>query len=390
MSDREARHASLAQRFLPDALLERLREHAAVDDRENRFFDADLAELADVGYLTLLVPEDLGGAELSMHEVSRLQQRLAGAAPAVALAINMHLLCTAVARTMAARGDDSLHRVLEEAAAGEIFAFGISEPSNDWVLQGSRTVATPQPDGGYLLAGTKIFTSLSPVWTRLIVHGLDSTEPDEPTLVFGFLERETPGITVSDQWDVLGMRASHSRATILDGARMAPERVARRVPAGRHPDLLTFAITTGFQLLVASVYAGVARRALEVAASGLRTRRSARSGTSLAEVPEPRARLAETHLDVLTVTAQLDATTRDLDELVDHGAGWAPRLVSARIAASDVARQAAETALVCSGGGGFGNAHEASRLWRDATAGLFHPPTREAALPMLAAALLDE
>lgn len=45
---------------------------------------------------------------------------------------------------------------------------------------------------------------------------------------------------------------------------------------------------------------------------------------------------------------------------------------------------------MCSGGSGFGNGNEISRVFRDATAGLFHPPSEDAARPMYAAALLDE
>lgn len=400
MSDREVRHAELAERYLPEELLERFRERAAVYDRENSFFHEDLAELRDQGYLTLFVPEELGGPGLTLNQVVRLQQRLATAAPGTALAINMHLMCTGVIRAMYERGDHSLDYVFEEAVAGEIFAFGISEPANDWVLQGSKTKAEPQDDGGYLLSGVKIFTSLSPVWTRLIVHGLDTetSGTNAETLVYGFLERTHEeaaagggaGITVSDQWDVLGMRASQSRATILDGARMRPEKVGRKIPAGRHPDLLTFAITANFQLLIGSVYAGVARRALDLAAAGMQKRRSAKAGTSHAEVPEARVRLADAHMEYMAVPAQLDAYSRDFDELVDHRAGWPLRLVSARLNASTAARRSAETALICAGGSGFDNGSELSRLYRDATAGLFHPPSADAARPMYAAALLEE
>ncbi|MBL3686037.1 acyl-CoA dehydrogenase [Leucobacter zeae] len=403
MTDRETRHAELAERYLPDDRLDRFRRRAGAVDRENRFFDEDLVELSEAGYLELFVPEEFGGPGLTLHEVSRLQQRLATAAPATALAINMHLMCVGVVRAMCARGDRSLEYVFAEVMEGEIFAFGISEPANDWVLQGSKTSAVPQPDGGYLLSGTKIFTSLSPVWTRLIVHGLDASDPEAPQLVYGFIERDEPGadgadgsgidacerIVVSDRWDVLGMRGSQSRATILREARIRPERVARRLPPGRHPDLLTFAITSHFQLLIASVYAGVARRALDVAAAGLRGRTSAKAGVPLAEVPEHRVRLADAHLEFLAVPAQIDAYARDFDELVDHGQGWPLRLVGARIAAATAARRCAETALMCTGGAGFDSDHEASRLYREAAAGLFHPPSADAARPMLAAALLD-
>ena len=339
MTDRETRHAELAERFLPTAMLERFRERAAVHDRENTFFDDDLEDLRAIGYLQVFVPEEFGGPGLNLHEVSRLQQGLAGAAPGTALAVNMHLMCVGVVKAMVDRGDRSLTWVLEEAMAGEIFAFGISEPANDWVLQGSNTAAVPDPDGGFTLTGTKIFTSLTPAWTRLIVHGLDSSDAEHPTVVYGFVDRDEPGITPSDAWDVMGMRASHSRATRLDGVRMRSERVARRIPAGRHPDLLTFAITSHFQLLIGSVYAGVARRALELAAAGLHRRRSTKHGVSHAEIPESRTRLADAHLDFLPVVAQLDAVSRDFDAGIDHGDGWPVRLVSARIHAARAARR---------------------------------------------------
>jgi alkylation response protein AidB-like acyl-CoA dehydrogenase len=228
------------------------------------------------------------------------------------------------------------------------------------------------------------------VWSRLIVHGLDESDPEDPRLVYGFLERSADGIEPSDDWDVLGMRASHSRATVLTDVRMAPERVARRIEPGPVPDLLTFAITSNFQLLVASVYTGVAQSALVAGAEALKQRRSAKKGVSMAEVPESRVRLADAHHDLMPVLGQLDATARDFDELVDHGAGWPLRLVSARIHAARAARACAEAALLSSGGRGFSNDHELSRLLRDATAGLFHPPAEDAARPMYAAALLDD
>nr|WP_274636587.1 acyl-CoA dehydrogenase family protein [Microbacterium bovistercoris] len=386
--DREARHTQLAEQYLPDALLERFRERAAVYDRENRFFDEDLTELRERGYLRLFVPVEFGGPGLGLSEVSRLQQRLAGAAPATALAVNMHLMCTGVVKATVDRGDRSLTWVFDDVMADEIFAFGISEPSNDWVLQGSNTVAAPTGEGGYRLTGVKIFTSLSPVWTRLIVHGLDTT--GDPMLVYGFIERDAGGITISDDWDVLGMRASQSRATILKDVPMRADRVARRIAPGRVPDLLTFAITSNFQLLIGAVYAGVARRALDLGAAGLKHRKSAKAGASLSEIPESRARLADALMDYMAVPAQLDAYARDFDDLVDHGTGWPLRLVSARINASNAARRATEVALICAGGSGFGNGNEVSRLYRDAAAGLFHPPSADAARPMYAAALLDD
>src|SRR5699024_7489992 len=105
------------------------------------------------------------------------QRRLASYAPATALGVNMHLVWVQVAAFMRDRvtsdapGFDTeggpLGWVLRDALAGEVFAFGISEAGNDAVLMDSGTTAEQQADGGYTLTGTKIFTTLSPVWTRL-------------------------------------------------------------------------------------------------------------------------------------------------------------------------------------------------------------------------------
>ena len=62
-----------AAAFLPDDLLERIRERAAVHDRENTFPQQDLDELKDAGYLSVLVPAELGGAGLGLEQAALLQ-----------------------------------------------------------------------------------------------------------------------------------------------------------------------------------------------------------------------------------------------------------------------------------------------------------------------------
>ena len=181
--------------ILTGPLLERIRGRAAGYDRDNAFFHEDLADLAAAGYLKIFVPAADGGLGLGLADAAQLQRRLATAAPATALAVNMHLVWTGVAQVLAARGDSSLDFILQEAAQGEVFAFGNSEAGNDSVLFDSRTEAVPVPGGGYSFTGRKIFTSLSPAWTRLGIFGKDSSAADGAgELVHGFITRETPGL----------------------------------------------------------------------------------------------------------------------------------------------------------------------------------------------------
>lgn len=364
--------------ILPDDLLARLRERATTHDRENTFPEDDLADLRDAGYLAILVPTARGGAGLGLAEAAVLQQRLASAAPATALAVNMHLVWTGVAKVLADRGDDSLASVLDDAAAGEVFAFGISEAGNDLVLFGSDTAAEPDGTGGYTFTGTKIFTSLSPVWTRLGVHGLDTTSPDAPRIVYAFLDR-SEHIVIRDDWDTLGMRGTQSRTTELHAAPARADRVVRRVAPGPQPDALVFGIFAVFEILLASVYTGVARRALDLAVQAATGRRSKRTGQALSQDPDIRARIAGMGIAYDALGPQIAGLASDVDGLVDHGARWFSLLSGLKHRAVVTAKQVVDDAVLVAGGSSYFSRNELSRLYRDVLAGMFHPSDPESA-----------
>lgn len=375
--------------LLHDELLERFRERAARYDRDNVFFDEDLAELRETGYLTALVPVGLGGLGWTFADAVRGQMRLAGAAPATALAVNMHLVWTGVAKVLRDRGDDSLEFVLREAGAGEIFGFGISEAGNDLMLFGSRTVAEPQTGGGYRYTGRKIFTSLSPAWTRLGTMGLDTVSADAPKLVYGFIDREDPDVRILDDWDTMGMRASQSRTTVLDGAFAASDRIVRRLDPGPNADPLIFGIFANFELLLASVYAGIGDRALDLAVSAARRRTSMKNGGApLSQDPDIRWRIADAALAQEAIAPQLLAIARDLDELVDHGAFWFAKLVGVKVRATETAKHVVDQAVRVSGGSTYFAGSELGRLYRDVLAGIFHPSDDESAHSTVANAWL--
>lgn len=366
---------------LPDALLERFRERAATYDRDNAFFHEDLEELAAAGYLRLFVPVSDGGLGLGLESAAQCQRRLATAAPATALAVNMHLVWTGVAQVLAARGDQSLDYVLREAAGGEIFAFGNSEAGNDSVLFDSRTVAAPLLDGGYSFTGTKIFTSLSPAWTQLGIFGKDTEARNgEGELVHGFLRRDAPGYRILNDWDTLGMRASQSNSTVLDGAEIPPDRIFRKLPVGPNADPLIFAIFACFETLLAAVYTGIGERALDLGVAAVKRRTSLKNGgRSYAQDPDIRWKVAEAAMAMDCLYPQLALVARDVDALVDHGPQWFPKLVGLKVNATETARRVVDLAIRVSGGSSYFRGSELERLYRDVLAGIFHPSDDESA-----------
>ena len=373
--------------YLPDDLLERIRSRAAAVDAKNRFPDEDLAELTDAGYLAILVPRERGGAGLGLAEASVLQQRLAQAAPATALAINMHLVWTGVAKAFSDRGIPGLEFVQTGAAAGEVFAFGISEAGNDLVLFGSDTVAEPQADGSYSFTGTKIFTSLAPVWTQLGLHGLDTTSPDAPQMVYAFVPR-TGAVVTRDDWDTVGMRGTQSRTTELHGAVAPADRVVRRLAPGPNPDPIVFGIFSVFEILLASVYTGIARRALDLAVETAKGRTSKKTGLAYSDDPDIRWRIAEMALAYDALLPQVASLAVDVDAAADHGALWFAKLSGLKHRAVVAAKQIVDEAMLVAGGSSYFTRSELSRLYRDVLAGMFHPSDPESAHSTVAAAWL--
>lgn len=367
--------------ILPDALMERIRGRAGGYDAENAFFTEDLLELAAAGYLKIFVPASDGGLGLGLAAAAQLQRRLAKAAPATALAVNMHLVWTGVAHVLGARGDDSLDFVLREAAAGEIFAFGNSEAGNDSVLFDSRTEAAPHADGSYSFTGRKIFTSLSPAWTRLGIFGKDGAARDGAgELVHGFISRDSTGYEILQDWDTLGMRASQSNTTVLDGAVVPADRIFRKLPVGPNADPLVFAIFACFETLLAAVYAGIGERALELGVEAATRRTSFKNGgRSYTQDPDIRWKVAEAAMALDALYPQLAELSRDVDGLVDHGNQWFPRLVGLKVRATETARTVVDLAIRVSGGSSYFRGSELERLYRDVLAGMFHPSDDESA-----------
>src|SRR6266850_7825198 len=118
----ECQMAIATESILDQQLLDRCRERAAGYDRDNRFFQEDFDELKAAGYLRMAIPREFGGLGMNLAQVGRETRTLAQYAPATALALNMHHYWVGDAADVWRSGDKSLKWILDEAAAGEVFA----------------------------------------------------------------------------------------------------------------------------------------------------------------------------------------------------------------------------------------------------------------------------
>jgi alkylation response protein AidB-like acyl-CoA dehydrogenase len=305
--------------------------------------------------------------------VAREQRRLACHAAPTALAVNMHLYWTGDAADLWRAGDRSLQWLLEAAAAGQIFAAGHAESGNDIPMLLSTTRAE-RVEGGYRFTGRKSFGSLSPVWSFLGMHGIDTAGTAGPTIVHAFMPRDTEGYRIEHTWDVLGMRATQSDDTILDGVFVPDRYVARVVPAGA-AGIDAFVLGAMAWALVGfgNVYYGLARKALDLTIEAAKAKRSIGLTRPMAYHPELQHRVAQMGLAIEAIGPHLDRIADDWSNGVDHGAAWPAKIFAAKFHAVEESWRVVDLALDVAGGFGIFRGSGLEQLFRDARLGRIHP-----------------
>jgi alkylation response protein AidB-like acyl-CoA dehydrogenase len=254
-----------------------------------------------------------------------------------------------------------------------VFAAGHAESGNETSLFSSTTKAE-RVDGGYTFTGRKSFGSLTPVWTRLGLHGMDVSDSAHPKVVHGFLSRGTEGVTIRETWDVMGMRATRSDDTILDQVFVPDSHIARVCPPGlAGADFFILAIFAWALGGFSNVYYGLAQRMTELAVEHVKKQSSLELTRSKAYHPEVQRGIAEMVMELEAIGAQIESVTGDWARGVDHGPSWPLKLIAMKYRAVEGAWRIADTALDASGGFGMFKKSEMERLFRDARCGRFHP-----------------
>lgn len=358
---------------LSEEMLARFDSRAAGYDQANQFFSEDFEDLRAAKYLLLPLPAQFGGADMSLAEVCRQQRRLAYHAPATALAVNMHLYWLGVAADLWRRGDTSLEWILREAAAGEIFAAGHAESGNDVPVLLSTSKAE-RVDGGYRFTGRKHFGSLTPVWTRFGLHGMDTSDPSQPKIVHAFMPRDTAGYAIKQTWDVLGMRATRSDDTVVENAFVPDRYIARMVPAGgAGVDQFVLGVFAWALMGFGNIYYGLAKRALDQSIAAAKSKGSLALSRSMAYHPEIQHAIADMVIELESIGPHLESVAEDWSNGVDHGAQWPAKIFAAKYHAVEASWRVVDLGLDVTGGNGIFRSAGYERLIRDARLGRIHP-----------------
>jgi len=193
--------------------------------------------------------------------------------------------------------------------------------------------------------------------------------------VHGVIARDTSGYRIVETWDTLGMRATTSHDTIIEGAFVPDQRIIRMTKPGfSGADEFILTIFGRFEPMFANIYIGLAERARDLAIERIKYKTSVAQMTrSMAYHPGVQQAIADIVIEVEGIAAHADRIAEDWTNGVDHGAMWPAKLVAAKYHCVEGAFRAVDRAMDVSGGRGMFKGDELERIYRDARCGRFHP-----------------
>jgi SfnB family sulfur acquisition oxidoreductase len=349
-------------------------------DRAGAVPYAELAALDASGLLGITVPSTYFGPDLSPVVLAEVIRTIAAVDPAIAQIPQVHFLFVDV---LATRGSAALQeRLFADVLAGARLGNGLAERGGQHA-QDLRTrllsVSGGRGPEGLRLSGRKYYCTgaISARWIG--VSALD----DHDRLVLVFVERDAPGVTVDEDWNVMGQRATVSGSAVFDQVPVDPGLVIPYGDAFEVPQQLG----ARSQLVHAAIQVGIAGGALRDAGEFVRTRarpffEATRAGWAEAAAADPHTihRFGRLATQVRAAEALLAAAAATLEEVgrVPRDAEAAARgsiaVAEAKAFASDVAVEVASDLFALAGASAADERHDLSRHWRNARTHASHDP----------------
>ena len=349
---------------------------AADRDRAGVAPRAELAALDATGLLGLTIPRCEGGPGLGPETLAEVIRTIAAVDPAIAQVPQSHFLFVDVISLLGDTGQR--RRLLGDVLAGDRLANALAERGTAHA-QDLATRLTADGGGRLRLTGRKYYCTGALTARWIAVTALD--DADRP--VVAFVGRDDDGVTVTEDWDVIGQRATASGTTVLDGVPVDPELVIPYWTAFRGPQLLG----ARAQLVHAAIEVGIAGGALRDGRDFLQTRarpffEAVRSGWAeqAADDPHTLLRYGRLATQVRAAEQMLRWAAAELTEIGlrpsgPHDAARGSLAVAqAKAFGCETAVTVASELFALSGASAADSRHALDRHWRNARTHSIHDP----------------
>ncbi|HEY5926519.1 MAG TPA: acyl-CoA dehydrogenase family protein [Kofleriaceae bacterium] len=337
--------------------------HAAEVDR-GTFPQATLRALGDAGLLGLVSATSVGGKGQGLAEAARVVERLARECGSTAMVVTMHYSATAVIEL---HGPEDVRRAI--AAGKHLTTLAFSEPGSRSQFWASLNTAKLDGDS-VRITGKKSFSTSahnadSYVWSTKPLAGSELS-------TLWLIPRTTPGVRADSVFDGLGLRGNDSAPLTAEDVRLPAS--ARLGEDGAGFGVMMSVVLPWFNVLSASVSAGLMESAVERTAKHVGAGKFEHAGSTIADLPTVRAFVARMRIKT-DQTKALNADT--LTAIAGNRPDATLRVLESKAAAGEAAAEVGDLAMRVCGGAAFRKDVGVERIFRDSRAALVMAPTTD-------------
>jgi hypothetical protein len=328
---------------------------AAERDREGRFPAAELADLAKLGFMGMLVPEEYGGAGADHVGYALALVEIAAGDGAVSTILSVHnsVGCVPVLRY---GSEEQKQRFLKPMAAGEMLAaFCLTEPGAGSDAAAIQTRAV-QRGNRWVLNGTKQFITSGSTAQVAIVFAVTDPKAGRKGISAFIVPTATAGYRVARLERKLGQRASDTAQIVFDDMELTPDLMLGQEGEGYR---IALSNLEGGRIGIAAQSLGMARAAYDAALAYAQEREA--FGRKIVEHQAVAFRLA----DMATELNAARGLILDAAQRRDDGEPCLKEAAMAKLFASEMAERVCSAAIQIHGGYGYLNDFPVERLYRD-------------------------
>lgn len=229
---------------------------------ETQTFPVEVFKRAgEMGFMGVLVPEELGGSGLGYHEYVAILEEISKVDPAIGLSVAAHnSLCTN--HILSFGNEEQKQRWIPKLATAEwLGAWGLTEHNTGSDAGGMSTTAVKDGDH-WILNGAKNFITHGKSGDIAVVIARTGEKGDSRGMTAFAIEKGTPGFTSGKKEDKLGMRASETAELIFSDCRIPDENRLGEVGDGF---IQSMKVLDGGRISIGALSLGVAKGAYEAA-----------------------------------------------------------------------------------------------------------------------------
>lgn len=328
-----------------------------MDEKEEYVLEL-LAKMQKYGFFGIPYSKEYGGAgsdtlgyTLCMEEVSKID-----ASTGITISVHTSLCCSCINNYGTEEQKQKYLRPLIDGS--RIGCFGLTETNAGSDVQGAQTTAVKDGDE-WIINGSKIFTTNSGFADTCIVFALtDRSVPAAKGMTAFIVDlKDTPGVTVSENIERMGIRAASNCIVSYDNVRVSADRQLGQV--GKGFKIAMGALDCG-RIGIAAQAVGIAQGALNEAIKYGKERKQ--FGKPINSFQNTQFKMAElqTKIDAARLMTWRAAVAEDNHE------AFGPLAAMAKLMASDVANETTRACVQFMGGYGYCREYPVERMMRDA------------------------